>query len=219
MSINAYQFKRDFLDKQPLSSIYRILTESLNYYFFSHLHNTEITHLEYPVIVDHLQDFIFYYSQQYEGDDISMAYAEYYKINSKSDAEVQKFIWNMLYSLSLYSCNSGEIQCLMSVIERNQKDVCIFFYQLRQIIADMNSIKISDVYLDILEIPTDNLHLYFQAMFDSKAILKMPLLIDLSKRPKLFGSDLAKVLIEDFLNAQKNKKFHEDKAATLSLKN
>jgi len=48
--------------------------------------------------------------------------------------------------------------------------------QIRHCIADLNSIKPNETYLDILPIEANRIHLYFSAIYDRKSVGKMPLL-------------------------------------------
>jgi hypothetical protein len=77
MSVTAYEFNRDFITNQAEDSCYKLLTENMSYYFFSHLHNLEITHLEFPATVSHIVQFIEFFSWQYKGEDVSRAFEEF----------------------------------------------------------------------------------------------------------------------------------------------
>lgn len=128
-----------------------MLTQDLSYYFKSHLHNTEVSHLEFPIIVDHLQEFLSWFASSYNGDKVSMAYAEYYKELAKTNADIQKFIWNVLYSISIYYPDSNELHAIGTAIVAG-KGLCKFLVDMRRVVADINSLEPSEVYLDILEI-------------------------------------------------------------------
>jgi hypothetical protein len=218
MSITAYDFQRDFLELQPDRSIYRELTQDLSYYFNSHLHNTEVSHLEFPIIVDHLQEFLSWFASSYNGDQVSMAYAEYYKELAKTNPDIQKFIWNVLYSISIYYPDSNELQAIGTAIVAG-KGLCKFLVDIRRVFADINSLKPREVYMDILETQPKNLHLYFSAIFGKRSVLKMPLLQGLGQSKHVMGSDLAKVLVADWLNGQSYSAKHHAKAQELSLNN
>ena len=86
MSVTAYEVNRDFISQQPEGCCYRLLIENMSYYFFSHLHNLEITHLEFPVTVSHLVSFIEFYSWSYNGDDVGRAFEEFTVIFSSLSA-------------------------------------------------------------------------------------------------------------------------------------
>jgi len=219
MSLNAYNFSRDILEKKPEGSYYTILSKNLGYYFFSHLHNIELAHLEYPILVDHLQQFVNYYVFEYDGTDIGMAHSDYYKKLSQNDHNIQRFIWNVFYSLSLYAPQSKELNCFAKVLEWQTKDICLFFIECKKVIADMNSISLDDTYLDILKIEPNTLHLYFQAIYQEKAIRKMHLLKKVSDQNEIYASDLMKLWIEDYISLQKSNAFHHNKAQELSLNN
>lgn len=105
----------------------------------------------------------------------------------------------------------------MTIIEWGKKDLCHFFMEIRKVIADMNSIKVNDVYMDIMLIAPEALSLYFTAIFNKKAISKMPMLNTLGKMPKIFASDLAKILLEDNIALIKARQRHTDMVYYCSL--
>ena len=220
MSLTAYKFKEEFLEKQSEDSVYKKLVNNLNYYFWSNLHVIEVNHIEYPVLVNHLYDFIEYYAYRYNGNQIDMGYNEFYKTLSTTMTEVQPFIWSVQYSQSIFTPNSKELLSIVNSIE-SSKECCKFLVEIRRSIADINSIKTSDTFLDILPLEADRIHLYFSAIYGPKSVGKMPLLKKISQiyssNSKQYASDLAYVLINDFNNERKFKIKHSKMAEDLSL--
>jgi hypothetical protein len=110
------------------------------------------------------------------------------------------------------------LQAISSAIVAG-KGLCKFLVDTRRVVADINSLEPTEVYLDILEIQPKNLHLYFSAIFGKRSVLKMPLLQGLGQGNQVMGSDLAKLLVADWLNGQSYSAKHHAKAQELSLNN
>ena len=221
MSITAYKFKEEFLENQPEDSVYQLLVKNLNYYFWSNLHVIEVNHIEYPALVNHLYDFLEFYANEYNGSQVDMGYNEFYKKLSKGMSEIQPFIWNVQYSLSIFTPNSKELKAIVDSIE-SSKECCKFLTQIRHCIADLNSIKPNETYLDILPIEANRIHLYFSAIYDRKSVGKMPLLKEIqtiyANNSKQYASDIGFVMIKDFNKERDYKLKHHAMADDLSLK-
>lgn len=221
MSITAYKFKEEFLENQPEDSVYQLLVKNLNYYFWSNLHVIEVNHIEYPTLVNHLYDFLEFYANEYNGNQVDMAYSEFYKKLGKCMTEVQPFTWNVQYSLSIFTPNSKELKAIVDSIE-SSKECCKFLTQIRHCIADLNSIKCNETYLDILPMEANRIHLYFSAIYDRKSVGKMPLLKEIqtiyANNSKQYASDIGYVMINDFNKERDYKLKHHAMADDLSLK-
>lgn len=174
MSCNAHEFKRDVIDQTSENEIFKRLSNNLSYYFFSHLSNIELIHLEFPILMDHLYDFVEYYGYRYNGNDINMAYSNFYSELSKTVQDTQKFVWNCLYSISIYMNDSEELQSIVTALEAD-KESCQFLIQVRKVFADISSIPLKETYLDMLPVELSKLHLYFSAIYGKNTVRKMPL--------------------------------------------
>lgn len=78
---NAGEFNKGFLEKLDGNSMYKILIDNFNYYFFSHQQNVKLQQIDVPEIISHFYDFFLFASSGKGGEqDISRAYAAYYVI-------------------------------------------------------------------------------------------------------------------------------------------
>lgn len=75
----AADFNKGFLEKLESKSMFKILIEHFNYYFFSKVQNVKLQQFELSEIISHFYDFfLFYLSDKSKEQDIARAYAAYY---------------------------------------------------------------------------------------------------------------------------------------------
>lgn len=74
----AYDFHLKIIEPAPPSSIFKILTDELDYYFFSHMHDVKLESFTKMDTILHFFDFFEFLIHQYEGSDVTSAYASYY---------------------------------------------------------------------------------------------------------------------------------------------
>ena len=74
----ANEFHKVVIQNMDKTSIFQILLEKFNYYFFSHIQNLNLEIFETIEIVAHFQDFFGYTLTMYQGSTIPQAYASYY---------------------------------------------------------------------------------------------------------------------------------------------
>lgn len=76
---NAGEFNKGFLEKLEGNSMYKILIEHFNYYFFSHQQNVKLQRMETSEVISHYYDFFLFACSGKGGEqDVSRAYAAYY---------------------------------------------------------------------------------------------------------------------------------------------
>lgn len=75
---NASDFNKDVIQLLEPTSMARILIEHFTYYFFSYTQNIQLEVLDIAEIVSHFEDFFSYALTNFQGSEISRAYAQYY---------------------------------------------------------------------------------------------------------------------------------------------
>jgi hypothetical protein len=81
----ASEFNQSFLQLADIHSIYRILVDNFNYYFFSHLQSIKLHQFDIPVIIAHFHDFMtLAISARPSHGSISSAYLAYYVLYDNS---------------------------------------------------------------------------------------------------------------------------------------
>jgi hypothetical protein len=101
----------------------------------------------------------------------------------------------------------------------NKKPACQFYCNVRKCIADLNSIPVEDLYLDVLDIDEKELGMYFSAVYGKLAAMKMYLIKELQNHGDIYAAHLIYVMMVDFLNVQKYNARHKRNAESLSLGN
>jgi ribosomal protein S15P/S13E len=101
----------------------------------------------------------------------------------------------------------------------NKKPACQFYCNVRKCIADLNSISVEDLYLDVLDIDEKELGIYFSAVYGKMAAMKMYLIKELQNHGDIYAAHLIYVMMVDFLNVQKYNAKHKRNAESLSLGN
>ena len=74
----AGEFNKVFIEKLESRSMFKILIENFNYYFFSHVQNVELSLMDIGEVLTHFYDFFVYCGTSSLEPDISRAYAAYY---------------------------------------------------------------------------------------------------------------------------------------------
>jgi hypothetical protein len=120
--------------------------------------------------------------------------------------------------MSIYKADSDAIKAAMFALE-NKKPACQFYSNVRKCIADINSIPVEDLYLDVLDIDEKELGIYFSAVYGKLAAMKMYLIKGLQNDGDIYAAHLIYVMMVDFLNVQKYNSKHKSNAASLSLGN
>lgn len=75
---NAGDFNKTVIEKLDSRSMFRILIENFNYYFFSHMQSVKLNKISAQEVMAHFFDFFHYYLSQRVETDVSKAYASYY---------------------------------------------------------------------------------------------------------------------------------------------
>lgn len=75
---NAGDFNKGFIERLDSKSMFKILIENFNYYFFSHMQNVKLTNMEPQEVLTHFFDFFQYCGSQGTESDVSRSYAAYY---------------------------------------------------------------------------------------------------------------------------------------------
>jgi hypothetical protein len=143
------------------------MTRELNYYFFSHMHDVIVEIYTKQELISHFYDFFNYLTEQYNGTDVSRAYASYYQELSKKRTDIQEYIWSMFYTFSTLMESSAELRAIRFSVEKNEGlDLIKFFQHVKNMIATVLSINFEVLVMDILSISADNLSQVFSAVYE-----------------------------------------------------
>jgi hypothetical protein len=191
------------------------MTQELNYYFFSHMHDVIVEVYTKQELITHFYDFFNYLTEHYQGTDVSRAYASYYQELSKKRTDIQEYIWSIFYTFSVLMESSAELRALRFSVEKNEAlDLIRFFQHVKNMIATVLSINFEVLVMDNLNISPDNLSQVFSAVYEKQMIKKMHLLNRVSSRANkkgIIASELTVVMISDFVKERQKKTELENK--------
>jgi hypothetical protein len=207
---NAYDFKRQFIDSQSENSFFKIMTQELNYYFFSHMHDVIVEVYTKMELISHFYDFFNYLTEHYNGTDVSRAYASYYQELSKKRTDIQEYVWSMFYTFSTLMESSAELRAIRFSVEKNENlDLIRFFQHIKNMVATVLSINFEVLVMDNLNISPDNLSQVFSTVYEKNVIKKMHLLNRVSSRANkkgIIAAELTVVMISDFVKERQKKR-------------
>ena len=222
--LNAYDFNEKVISKQKPNEIFHRLSDELDYYFFSHMHDVELELLSREEVTTHFYDFFEFLINGYQGTDITKAYSSYYvkyRVKQqhslfKQSQHIQNFIWSVFYSFNTLQKDSLGLNCIKFAIENSiNLDVVKLLHQIRNMVGTVCSIPPQFLQLDNLLVANEDLSQVLAAIFEEKMIKKMHLLEIIKKKANedgIVASELAIVLLNDFIKNKTNIKNSEDRA-------
>jgi len=74
----AFEFNKKYIDSASADSFFKILSDDLDYYFFSHMHDVRLELLDKVDLISHFYDFFEFLTKKYNGDNVTRAYSSYY---------------------------------------------------------------------------------------------------------------------------------------------
>jgi len=121
---------------------------------------------------------------------------------------VQKYIWSIFYSVSVYLKDSAELRTIKYVIERNEKlDLIKFFQHVKNMLATVCSIS-EILMMDNLTVMIEDLSQVLTAIYGGDLIKKVHLLTPIKARSRdsgIISSELCIILISDYVQQRENK--------------
>ena len=74
----ANEFNKGFIERLDSKSMFKLLIDNFNYYFFSHIQNVKLDLMDIGDVLTHFFDFFVYCGKSNTDSDVSRAYASYY---------------------------------------------------------------------------------------------------------------------------------------------